>query len=352
MRRNNYYSQEAEDNGKTKEMYPILPTGITQGAGSKTYRFRITLPDTCTWTLTTESKWIHPAATEGKGSATVSCTVTAVTAASVGRTGEIVFVYTSPSATKKITVPVDQLPLVWPVGGSQYKAGEIRMSKDAGRDADSAKGDVVTGVGAISSFYGERFTAQSKYRSHGAIDIDVDNNNTATEVYAAMRGRIVKIGKNDGISGNYVHMEHTAVGEDGTTATLYTHYLHLYRISEDIKEGDFIEAGTVIGIVGHTGSSEGDTHLHFAVLKKIGTQNYRLNPVAYYHGCDDRGSTRASDLQACENNPMFVLRGNTWVKNFHFDPLYRNFNKASDAFYEKFMNAHRDGDVNEEADEG
>ena len=92
---------------------PILPTSIQQEVEiSKTYDFKVTLSGTYTWTISTKEKWIRLSTAEGQGTATVRCTVTAAAAGSVGRTGEIVFIYTSPSLTKKITIPIDQFPLV------------------------------------------------------------------------------------------------------------------------------------------------------------------------------------------------------------------------------------------------
>lgn len=335
---------------------PILPTSIQQEVEtSKSYDFKITLSGTYTWTISTKEKWIWLSTTEGQGTATVRCTVTAAAAGSVGRNGEIIFIYMSPSVTKKITIPVEQFPLVWPVGGSQYKEGEIQTATDYGMEGYPAKGKVVSGAWAISSFYGARFTVpKSNYLRHWAIDIDIVEGNDTTKVLAAMRGKIVKIGKNHSTNGNYVYMEHTAVGDDNTRVTLYTRYLHLASddFCKNVKEEDFIEAKTELGFVGDTGSAKGDNHLHFAVLKKIGTVNYLLNPVPYYHGSDDRGvksASSASELKAYENNPMFILQGTTWVRNFYFDPLYSDFKKTSDSFYSKFLHAKRDGGIVEYA---
>ncbi len=325
---------------------PILPTSIKQGTESKSYSIRIVLSGTYTWTLSTKSKWIQLSAVEGQGTATVNCTVAAFSDSDAWRVGEIVFVYTSPSETKKVTIPVTQSAIVWPVGGSQYMAGEKRTAEDRGNGTYPAKGWVVIGRGAISSFYGARFTSLiSKFNRHWAIDIDVDNDNTTTKAFAALSGKVIKTGTNE-TNGNYVYLEHTVTNKDNTTVTLYTRYLHLKEIDTSVKEGNSIKAGAPIGTVGKTGSAGKDVHLHFAVLKRLSSSAavaYYLNPVAYYHGSDDRGVKSGNALQEHANNPMFILNGEQWAVNPSFDPFYKSFQSTSDIFFEKFLSAKRSG---------
>lgn len=324
---------------------PILPTSIHQGSESGSYSFLIALSGTYTWTLATASKWIRLSATQGQGAATVNCSITAFSGSDAWRIGEIVFVYTSSTITKRISIPVTQSGLIWPVGGSQHMAGTTRNTRDLGNGTYSAKGSVVIGYGAISSFYGARFTSSnSNYNRHWAIDIDVANNNTTTEAYAAMSGKVVETGMNHSERGNYVYLEHTITDSDNKTVTLYTRYLHLEEIDASVKNGNSIKAGAPIGIVGHTGSAGDDIHLHFAVLKKLSSSTaYYLNPAAYYHGSDDRGVKKDAALKKYANNPMFVLNGEQWTVNPSFDPLYKSFQSTSDAFFSDFLNAKRGG---------
>lgn len=340
--------------GETRAISPILPTSIHQGSGSGSYSFRITLSGIYTWTLATTSTWIRLSATQGQGTATVNCTLTAWSGSAAWRAGEIVFVYTSPSETKRIAIPVTQCTLFWPVSGSQYMAGVTRTVEDKGNTEYPAKGSVINGFGAISSFYGARLTASnSVFFRHWAIDIDIPNDGETSENFkalAALSGKIVEIGRNHTVNGNYVYLEHTVTSADNSTKTLYTRYLHLKEIASGLQNGQFISGGTELGTVGHTGSAGNDSHLHFAVLKKISTTaTYYLNPTAYYHGSDDRGVKEGSNLKVHANNPMFILEGNLWKINPSFDPTYKDFTGSSSAFYTKFLNAYRDGQTVAEA---
>lgn len=245
---------------------------------------------------------------------------------------------------EKIVIPVTQYSFVWPVSGSQYMAGKKRTAEDVGNKQFSAKGGVVIGFGAISSFYGTRFTSSnSNYPRHWAIDIDIDDASSA-EARAALCGKVVEVGTNHSVNGNYVYLEHTVTSKDNSTVTLYTRYLHLQEIADGLQKGQFINTKTKLGNVGSSGSAGRDKHLHFAVLKKVSSSaTYYLNPTAYYHGSDDRGVKEKADIKAYANNPMFILNGGLWEINPSFDPAYKDFNGTSCTFYTKFLNAYRDG---------
>jgi murein DD-endopeptidase MepM/ murein hydrolase activator NlpD len=76
---------------------------------------------------------------------------------------------------------------------------------------------------------------------------------TGTPVIAAGRGRVIAAGV-DGAYGNRVIIDH-----GGPWHTLYSQLA-----SFSVREGDCVEAGSVIGAVGTTGLSAGP-HLHFEV---------------------------------------------------------------------------------------
>jgi murein DD-endopeptidase MepM/ murein hydrolase activator NlpD len=107
----------------------------------------------------------------------------------------------------------------------------------------------------ITSGYGTRWVGGKRRRRpvfHGAIDFAAP---AGTEVFAAKSGRVFRAERSKGY-GNLVIIEH----EDGYS----TYYAHLSKIN--VKKGDLIEAGDVLGLVGRTGHATGP-HLHFELRK-------------------------------------------------------------------------------------
>lgn len=84
-------------------------------------------------------------------------------------------------------------------------------------------------------------------------------------VYATLDGIVSKVGSGGGF-GVYVFIEHIAVINNKTERwqTIYAH-LKLNSVPEEISVGKIVEAGTIIGLVGNTGTSTGP-HLHFEIL--------------------------------------------------------------------------------------
>jgi murein DD-endopeptidase MepM/ murein hydrolase activator NlpD len=73
-----------------------------------------------------------------------------------------------------------------------------------------------------------------------------------------------------------VTIEHTKK-VDGKLVTYYSQYMHLSRI--DVKAGDPVEEGRVIGGMGNTGNAGGTpTHLHF----QIRAGNKTVNPSSQF----------------------------------------------------------------------
>ncbi|MGH2731325.1 MAG: murein hydrolase activator EnvC family protein [Actinomycetota bacterium] len=109
----------------------------------------------------------------------------------------------------------------------------------------SAQGFIWPLNGAITSYYGERWG-----RMHTGIDID---GYTGQPVVAAKAGRVVMASAYSGY-GNAVIIDH-----GGGIATLYAHLSAF-----DVSSGEDVAQGTIVGLVGCTGSCTGD-HLHFEV---------------------------------------------------------------------------------------
>jgi len=76
-----------------------------------------------------------------------------------------------------------------------------------------------------------------------------------TELYAAERGVITQIGVDD-LGGNGIWLK----GESNTSY----YYAHLSRYADGLHVGQVVDAGQLVGYVGHTGDAYGP-HLHFEV---------------------------------------------------------------------------------------
>lgn len=103
----------------------------------------------------------------------------------------------------------------------------------------------------ISSYFGNRsdpFTGITSY--HSGIDIPAP---TGTEIHAACGGEVAWAYYSS-TAGNWVGIDHG----NG----LYTVYMHMSKIL--VTEGQEVQTGDVIGLVGSTGRSTGP-HLHLSV---------------------------------------------------------------------------------------
>ena len=106
--------------------------------------------------------------------------------------------------------------------------------------------------GKISSIFGlRRFFNEQERNPHNGLDIAAPE---GTDVRAAADGTVIETG-DFFFSGNMVYIDH---GQG-----LISLYAHLSRI--DVKPGDVLRRGDILGAVGQTGRVTG-AHLHFAVM--------------------------------------------------------------------------------------
>jgi murein DD-endopeptidase MepM/ murein hydrolase activator NlpD len=97
--------------------------------------------------------------------------------------------------------------------------------------------------------------SRSEGRVHDAIDIMAAHN---SQVVAAADGEIARFfdSERGGIT----------VYQFSQDKKLIYYYAHLDRRAKDLREGEFVKQGTLIGYVGNTGNSGvGNYHLHFAI---------------------------------------------------------------------------------------
>ena len=107
----------------------------------------------------------------------------------------------------------------------------------------------------LTSYFGWRPSPFTGKRSwHGGLDMACP---AWTPIYAGMDGRVAEIGYNR-TYGNYVVINHSAGYK--------TLYGHMVVRSADVKVGQYVTTGTIIGRVGSTGASTGN-HVHFTVYK-------------------------------------------------------------------------------------
>lgn len=88
--------------------------------------------------------------------------------------------------------------------------------------------------------------------THEGCDVIADE---GTELYATERGVITQI-SDSLLGGHGLWLK----GESGT----YYYYAHLSRYADGLQQGQLVDAGTLVGYVGHTGDAFGP-HLHFEV---------------------------------------------------------------------------------------
>lgn len=107
----------------------------------------------------------------------------------------------------------------------------------------------------LTSYFGWRPSPFTGRRSwHGGLDMACPS---WTPIYAGMDGRVAEIGYNN-TYGNYVIINHSS--------GYRTLYGHMVVRTNDVKVGQYVTTGTIIGRVGSTGNSTGP-HVHFTVYK-------------------------------------------------------------------------------------
>ncbi|MGI6330031.1 MAG: peptidoglycan DD-metalloendopeptidase family protein [Bacilli bacterium] len=122
--------------------------------------------------------------------------------------------------------------------------------------------------GYVTSEYGYRKNpVHGAWQLHDGIDLGNKSGDLNTKVYAAARGKVVKIDYHSSM-GNYITIHHNINGQ-----TYTTQYLHLKTGSIQVKVGELVTKNTFIAIMGNTGNSTG-AHLHFSVATGLYFKDY------------------------------------------------------------------------------
>ena len=119
----------------------------------------------------------------------------------------------------------------------------------------------------IASGYGWRTDPFTKVRKfHHGMDFSAPR---GTPVYATGNGRIKRADNRSTGYGNHIRIDHGY----GYTSL----YAHLYKYN--VRVGQRVQRGDIIGYVGSTGRSQGP-HLHYEIFK----DDNRINPINFYYG--------------------------------------------------------------------
>jgi murein DD-endopeptidase MepM/ murein hydrolase activator NlpD len=117
----------------------------------------------------------------------------------------------------------------------------------------------------VASGYGYRVHPIYKVRKmHWGMDFSAP---TGTEIFATGDGLISKV-----VNSRRGYGKHVIIDHGYGYKTLYAH-----MSSIDVKRGQKVKRGDVIGLVGNTGTSNGP-HLHYEVIK----DGKKINPANYY----------------------------------------------------------------------
>lgn len=119
----------------------------------------------------------------------------------------------------------------------------------------------------IASGYGWRTDPFTKVRKfHYGMDFTAPR---GTPVYATGDGRVIRADNRSTGYGNHIRIDHGY----GYTSL----YGHLYKYN--VRRGQQVKRGDVIGFVGSTGRSEAP-HLHYEIFK----DDEKINPINFYYG--------------------------------------------------------------------
>lgn len=139
-----------------------------------------------------------------------------------------------------------------PVAAPSYDSGQTGGTSEAPSNYDTTPSGAAAGSsGFIWPTVGGR---ASTYRGHTGNGIDIAPGGAGHPIYAAKAGVVAKVVNGYTGYGHYIIIDH----QDGFQ-TLYAHHS-----ANLVSQGDWVEQGQVIALMGRTGWATGN-HLHFEV---------------------------------------------------------------------------------------
>ena len=183
----------------------------------------------------------------------------------------------------------------------------------------------------ITNHYGNGHTGVDVVGKGGTIDIVVAH--SAGKVIFCQTGQPFNPGSTGNASyGNCVKIKH----DNG----MFTLYAHLGDVR--VRQGQYVEKGQDLGIMGNTGNSYG-AHLHFEVWNK---QNSRINPESYLNSNLDGNvdCTGIIQYQIYANNRWYeeVRKADNTAEGYAGDGVnYISGVRAKPEYGEIFIQSHQ-----------
>ncbi len=207
----------------------------------------------------------------------------------------------------------------WPVGSNATEVNGVMMATGTPLPT------------RISSEFGPRNTGiEGASTNHGGVDIA---NTEFTQDYPiiATADGVIEFAGTLGGYGEFVKINH---GDN-----IYSAYGHMATGSIIVSEGESVEAGQVIGIMGTTGIS-GGIHLHFEIYQGGAASTNRVDPLNYISQTNPRPTTStlayvnstdnlwwpigSCELDSSSNNfytNINVGPVQTWTNDYDFDQV-------------------------------
>lgn len=140
----------------------------------------------------------------------------------------------------------------------------------------------------MTSKYGYRMHPIKRCRKfHDGIDLASGN----TLTFSMLPGRVLTVRHGNTGYGNYIVLDH------GQLRCLYGHLSKTL-----VTEGDIVDAGTAIGITGHTGMASGD-HLHLRLEKWNGRQWVSVDPKVFTDYLESYITELGDELRKYDGQP-------------------------------------------------